>query len=64
MAKNETIMVVVPKYRELHVKKAARKRRISSRAMARIVLRRNVESDSGKQIDRKGGGMDERRLVA
>mmetsp|Transcript_22543 Transcript_22543/g.35370 ORF Transcript_22543/g.35370 Transcript_22543/m.35370 type:complete len:95 (+) Transcript_22543:152-436(+) len=58
-------MVVVPKYRELHVKKALRNRRMSSKKMARIVFRRKVESESGKQIDRRGGGImeEERRLV-
>ena len=55
-------MVVVPKYRELHVKKALRNRRMSSKKMARMVFRKKLERDSGKQRDRSGGGMAARRL--
>lgn len=47
--------MVVPRYRELHVKIVARNRKMSSRAMANMVFRKKVESDSGKQIDRSGG---------
>ena len=40
------------------MKKVLMKKRTSSNANARMVLRRKLESDSGKQIDRSGGGMD------
>lgn len=46
------------------MKKVLMKNRTSSNAIARMVLRRKLESDSGKQIDRSGGGMADRRLLA
>eukprot|EP00984_Skeletonema_dohrnii_P029598 scaffold20353_cov76-Skeletonema_dohrnii-CCMP3373.AAC.2 len=58
----DTIIVVVPRYRELHVKKVLRNSRTSSNAIARMVFRKKLERDSGKKIDRSGGGMAARRL--
>ena len=46
------------------MKKVLMKNRTSSNAIARMVLRRKLESDSGKQIDRSGGGIVDRRLLA
>ena len=46
------------------MKKVLMKNRTSSNAIARMVLRRKLDNDSGKQIDRSGGGIADRRLLA